>query len=304
MLAIVLTILVATAAGVAGERRFGRAASEAMRRIMLAVLFGLMPFVVFFNIAATEFNIDVGVGVVLAHLAMIITGTAAWVAGRVLGLTRPETGALICGVLAANTSYLGLPLTAALLGFDELPEAVVYDTLVSAPALLIGAFAVAAAFGTRAGDSARARIRTFFTRNPLLYAAAAGLLAPQVLAPDLLVDGSRLAVMAVLPVGFAAVGVSLSSEARLGNLPLRPRLSAPVAAGIGLRMAMMPGLLYLLALPLIDLPGPYLLLAAMPVGINNVILAHAYGLDLRLVSELIAWSTVVALVAALASIAS
>src|SRR4051812_43791204 len=78
-------------------------------------------------------------------------------------------------------AYLGYPLTLALLGEDSLPTAVLYDMLVNAPTMLLGAFAVGAAFGTKAGESVGDRVRFFFTRNPLLYAAVAGLLAPDAL---------------------------------------------------------------------------------------------------------------------------
>ncbi|MDP9385522.1 MAG: hypothetical protein M3P50_09860 [Actinomycetota bacterium] len=49
----------------------------------------------------------------------------------------------------------------------------------------------------------------------------------------------------------------------------------------------------------IDLPEPYLLLAAMPAGINGLVVAHAYGLDLQFAAAAIAWSTAVVVVVAL-----
>jgi predicted permease len=61
-----------------------------------------------------------------------------------------------------------------------------------------------------------------------------------------------------------------------------------------------PLLLVALAAPVIDLPGPYLLLAAMPVGLNAITVAHVYGLDLRLAAGAIAWSTALAVAAGLA----
>jgi predicted permease len=64
-------------------------------------------------------------------------------------------------------------------------------------------------------------------------------------------------------------------------------------------MLVAPGILLLLSLPLIDLPGPYLLLAAMPAGINTLLVAHVYGLDLRLTAQAVAWSTALAVAAAL-----
>ena len=88
-------------------------------------------------------------------------------------------------MLSVNTGYLGYPLTVALLGHDQLSTAVLYDVLVTGPCLLLGAFAVGAAFGTKAGETPRQRLRAFFTRNPPLFAAVAGLLAPGALAPHL-----------------------------------------------------------------------------------------------------------------------
>jgi hypothetical protein len=220
-----------------------------------------------------------------------------------MGLPPASHGALIVCVLVANTGYLGYPLCASLLGFDSLGQAIAYDILVSAPALLLVGFAVGAAFGDRAGEGPRERVVAFFTRNPPLYAAIAALLAPDALAPDSLVDASRVAVIALLPIGFFAVGAILAEEAEEGYLTLGSPLRPPVSVAIALRLLVAPGLLLLLSLPLIDLPGPYLLLAAMPCGVNTLLVAHVYGLDLRLAAQAVAWSTTIVVMAALASLA-
>jgi predicted permease len=297
-------IAVAAAAGVLAERREPERAASLARRALVASVYTLLPFATFFNLARLEFNTDVGVGILLGWVAIAAAAGLAWVAGRlVLRLSRAATGALIVCTLVPNSGYLGYPLTASLLGFGSLGEAVAYDILVAAPSLLLVAFAVGAAFGERAGEGVRERTIAFFTRNPPLYAAVAALLAPDALAPDALVDASRVAVVALLPLGFFAVGAILAEEARIGELPLSFRLRAPVASALGLRLAVAPGLLYLLALPLIDLPGPYLLLAAMPCGINTLVVAHLYGLDARLTAESVAWSTAIAVVGALVAVA-
>ncbi len=304
MAAIVSAIIVATAAGVWAERRYGGRAGIAARRGLLFVLYVVLPPTTFFNLARVEFDADVGLGIGLAYLALALAATGAWlVASRLLGLRRSAVGAVICCTLVANTGYLGYPLVAALLGFDRLSEAVIYDVLVAAPALLVGAFSIGAAFGERAGETPRQRVVAFFTRNPALYAAALALVAPDSLAPDALVDASRIAIVALLPLGFFAVGVALAEEAEEGTIPVPPPLDAAVAAAVGLRLVVAPGLLLLLAMPLIDLPGPYLLLAAMPCGINTMLVAHAYGLDLRISAAAVAWSTAIAVVVAVASLA-
>jgi predicted permease len=299
VIAIVAAIAASTAAGVRAEQRYGGRAAAGARRALTFVLYALLPPVTFFNLARTSVNADIGIGVLLAYVAVICAALAAWQIGsRALQVPRPATGAMICCTLVANTGYLGYPLVLALLGSRGLGEAVVYDVLVSGPSLLIGAFAVGAGFGARAGEDARQRLGAFFTRNPALYAAAAALVAPDSLAPDLLVDASRVLVIAILPVGFFAVGAALAEEAEERKLPLALPFTRSVATAVVLRMVLVPGLLFLLALPLIDLPGPYLLLAAMPCGLNCLVVAHAYGLDLRIASQAIAWSTAIAVVGA------
>jgi hypothetical protein len=295
-------IVAATTVGAAAERRWRDRAAAGARWLLKASVFTLLPFVTFFNLARLEFDADVGVGIVLGYVSVGTVTALAWWAGTALGLARPARGPLITCVLVANTGYLGYPLCASLLEFDSLGEAVAWDVLVSAPALLVG-FAVGAGFGDRAGETARERVVSFFVRNPPLYAAIAALLVPDALAPNALVDASRVAVIALLPIGFFAVGAILAEEAEEGHLTIGSPLRPPVAVAIGLRMVVAPGLLYLLSLPLIELPGPYLLMAAMPVGINTLLIGHLYGLDLRLAAQAVAWSTAIAIAAALASLA-
>ena len=309
----IVAIAVSGSAGVAAERRWPAVAVGWARRALVISLYTLIPFVVFFNLARTHINTDEAGGLVIGWVALLSASGIAWVVGtRLLRLERPAAGSLITATLIANSGYLGYPLVASLLGFDALGEAVVYDVVVSSPALLLLGFGTGAAFGTKVGEGFRDRLVAFFTRNPPLYAAVAGLLVPNSLAPDVLVDISRGFVIALLPIGFFAVGAVLAEEA--GDMRGRPAGEAeerPVSFGIGspfhppigaailLRLVVAPGLLLLLSLPFIDLPGPYLLLAAMPCGINTLLVAHVYGLDSKLAAQAVAWTTAIAVVAVL-----
>jgi len=296
-------IAAATAVGVLAERRRPRAAGLAARRSLTLMLYVLLPPVIFFNIVASEIDVEHGVGLGLGLVASSLAAlTAYWLSSRVLGLTRPQTGAVVCTVLSVNTGYLGYPLTVALLGRDQLSTAVLYDVLVTGPCLLLGAFAVGAALGTKAGEGPRQRVRAFFTRNPPLYAAIAGLLAPEALAPQTLVDLSQALIVAILPIGFFAVGATLAENAEHGELPMPPPLTRPVMVSLVSRLAIAPALLMLLAAPLIDLPAAYRLLAAMPSGINSMVVAHAYGLDMEITAEAVTWSTALVVLAALGSL--
>jgi len=297
------TIGVATAIGVWSERRWPRGAADAARRALLLMLYVLLPPVIFFNLAGSEVDLGHGVGLVLGLVAYALSGLVAWfVASRVLRLSRPATGAVICAVVSVNSGYLGYPLTLALLGHDDLHNAVLFDVLVTGPSLLLGAFAVGAAFGDRAGEGARERTVAFLTRNPPLYAAIAGLLAPSALAPTALVDASQALVIAILPIGFFAVGATLAENAEEGELPIPPPVTRPVGVAVVSRLALTPALLMAMAAPLIDLPTAYLLMSAMPSGLNSLVVAHAYGLDMEIVSEAVTWSTAIVVAAALLSL--
>jgi predicted permease len=303
VLLIAVAIGASVAVGVVAERRRPQAAGLAARRSLVLMLYVLIPPVIFFNLAASEIDVEHGIGLLLGILAVSLSALVAWwISSRVLGLARHRTGAIACAVLSVNTGYLGYPLTVALLGRDQLPTAVLYDVLVTGPCLLLGAFAVGAAFGTKAGEGPAERVRAFFTRNPPLYAAIAGLLAPDALAPQLLVDVSQAIVVAILPIGFFAVGATLAENAKHGELPMPPPLTRAVALSLGARLALAPALLTLLAAPLIDLPAAYRLMSAMPSGINSMVVAHAYGLDMEITAEAVTWSTAIVVAAALVSL--
>ncbi len=296
-------IVAGTAVGVGAERRYPAAAVSLARRFLRLLLYVLVPIVIFFNLAKASISFDNAVGLGLGWLNLTLVGIVVWfLASRVLRLNRPQTGAVIVAALVANTAYLGYPLTVALLGHDHLSTGVLYDVLVSGPALMLGAFGVGAAFGDKAGEGLSGRAKTFLTRNPPLYAAILGFLAPAALAPNFLVNASQVLAIAVLPIGFFAVGATLAEGADQGELPFPPPITRPVALALGARLALAPALLMLLAAPLIDLPSAYRLMSAMPTGLNAMIVSHAYGLDNRTVAEAITWSTAIVVAAALISL--
>lgn len=299
MIWIALTIVAATWAGLVAERRMPGRAGPGSRKVLTGVLYTALPAVVFFNLVRVELDRDFALGIALAWVAVIACGFLAFVIGaRFLALERPQIGALLCCILVANTAYLGYPLVAALLGTERLGEAVAFDVAVGTMALLIGAFSVGAAFGTKAGETPRQRVRAFFTRNIPLYAAALAMIAPDALAPGWAIDASRVAIVLMLPIGFFAVGAALAEGEE--DEPFRfPPLTRPTAVVIAIKLVLMPALLFAIALPLIDLPATFLLLAAMPSGLNAMIVVQAYGLDLKITANALVWTTAIVVPVAL-----
>jgi predicted permease len=228
---------------------------------------------------------------------MAITLLAAWFIGtRVLKLSRPAVGSLMICAGLANTGYLGLPFCAALFDHDEFANAVAYDATVSGITFVSVGFTIGAAFGSVASGVGE-RLWVLLTRSPPLWAAAAGLLAPDSVAPSWTLDAVRIAVVVILIIGCFAVGVTLSHESADGVAPFPPPLSAPVAVAVGLKVALPPFVLFVLGHAFLPVPDPYYVQAAMPAAINSVIVANTYGLDRALAAAAIAWGTGLAVVA-------
>jgi predicted permease len=292
---IALAIAASIAAGVEAERRAGARAGVWARGILKLLLYAVMPLVAFFNIARLKIDADVGIGIAFGWTALLITALIGWLIGRrILRLARPTAGVLAIVGLQANTGLLGVAVVAAVLGFEHVSQGVVYDALVQQPVFFIGSFAIAAATGTKAGETVPERIRAFFTRNPPLIAVALGLIAPDALAPDLLVDASHVLVLIVPVLGFFAIGVTLAEEAEEGAMKFPPPFTPQIAVAILLRSLVAPAVLLALSAPFIDLPSAFLLMAAIPAGLHIVVLAHIYGLDVPFAAGAITWTTMVA----------
>jgi len=296
MPALALAILASVAAGVWAERRYGAGAHALTRRILDAMLYAALPFIVFFVLARAELTAAAGIGLLLGYASLAVVGLAAYgLATGVLKLPAPTAAMVVIAAIMGNTGYFGAPVVATLLGHDALSAAITYDALVSGPMFFVVAFAVAAAYTTRS-ETAGARLRTYLLRNPPLLAVAAALVAPDVLAPDVLVDIARTLLIALAPVGFFVVGVQLAAE----RISFPPPLGVPLGVVVGLRMVVAPLLLVgLAAVAAVDVPDAYLLQAAMPVGINMLVVAHAYDLDRGLAAAALAWSTALALAGAI-----
>jgi predicted permease len=298
LLLVILTVAVAAGLGILVDHRT-RSAQALARGTLTLMLYLLVPFVAFVSFARLHLTLAGGLGLVLAYLGLGIAGLLAWLLGRRFGLPGPALGGLICSVILVNTGYLGVPMAVAIFGTHSLSKAVAYDQVVSGPMVFTVGFAIGAAFGTRGSGGASERLRAFVTRNPPLIAVGVGLLAPASAAPEVLVHAAHLVVDLLLVLGFFAVGIYLSSERRDDNAPLLERPDLRVGIALPLRFLTTPLLLALVSAAGVAIPSVYLLQAAMPTGINSLIVGHAFGLDQRLIATIIVWTTIVALVGGL-----
>ncbi len=285
-------MIVAAGAGAFFAHRRPEQSEVSARRLMDVVLWVLIPPVLFFNLVHFELTTKIGTALALAYVGNFIVIGLALVAARSLRLTRPQTGAMIVCALLGNTAYLGYPFVTAALGIDQLGTAVSYDILVSVPFILLVGFGVGAAYGTVA-ESTRDRVISYFTRNPLIYATVLALAAPDSWSPEWAVDASRVLVFAILPLGFFAVGIVMLRESEDDKLGFPPKLTAPVATTVLLRLTVVSGFLVVMNKTVSEIPDAYVIEAAMSVGVNNLLLANNYGLDRKLAAGAIVWSTMI-----------
>jgi len=293
VIAIAASTLVALLAGVLIERRWSSTAQTVSAKLLEGVVYIVMPLVVFFTVIGLKMTASLGVGIAFGWVERLTVLLMAWIIGsRLLRLSRPQTGALMASVAIANTGYLGIPMTALILGQDQIGLAVIYENLINVPVVLLIGFGVGAAFGTKAGRTSKERVRSFLMRNPPLYALIAALLVPHSVSPAWGHDLAHGLALAIAPIGFFALGVNLMLEHdESGVRVFPPPLTKPIITALGLRLVIAPAVMLGLSGLLITAPDTFKLEAAMPAGINALVVAHMYGLDMKITVGAIAWST-------------
>jgi malate permease and related proteins len=300
MILIAVVIAAATAVGFGVEHRWGEVRSQRSAKLVIRfMLWVMLPPVAFVNLARLDPTAGVAAGIGFGFVSLGVALALAYVIGtRVFDLPRPAVGGLMLVSAFGNTGYLGLPLTAALFGSDELANALVYDLFITTIAIFTIGFSIGAAFGTVA-THARERVRVFFSRNPALWACAAGLLAPAAWAPDWALDASHVIVYGLLPLGFYVVGVTLATEAEEGVVRFPPPVTPPVATALAIKLLVVPAVVLALSAIFIDVPESFPVQAAMACAINSIVIGHEYGLESGLIASAIAWSTAIVVAAGL-----
>lgn len=292
MIAVLAAMAAAALVGLVAHRGSPEAAEGAAALALRFVFWIVMPFLIVCTLPSLHVDGAVAVSLVLAYVALAISGLIAWTIGtKVLRLARAGVGTLICCAVIANTGYFGLPFVRALLGTDDLPSAIAFDSLVSGPMFYVVGLTIGAWFGGRHG--ARPPIARILLRNPPLFATVVGLLLPSSAIPSGLVDASHDAIWPLIALGFFALGVTLASEASKRPLAFPPRLDAEVGTALALRCVVAPAVFIGLTALAGGAPPAFRLESAMPVGIHSLVVAHATDLDLRVTASAIAWSTTV-----------
>ena len=224
-------------------------------------------------------------------LLLLATVVLVPLLARALKLRDDERAVLLLTVALGNTSFLGYPLTRALIGEHALPYAVIYDQF--------GAFLMLSTFGlwvlARHGGDRKPGAREMvarIARFPPLWALLVGFTVMPAEPPAWIAGGLQRLADALLPLAMLAIGLSV-------KLALPRDELKPLAAGLLLKLVLLPAL----AVPLVRWLGLHgamarttVLESAMPSMVTAGALAIAHGLAPRLAAAMVGYGVALSLV--------
>jgi predicted permease len=280
-------VVAALAAGYLARRlgRFPENASEVLNRFVIDLC---LPATILRLVPALELRWDVLLLVLTPWVLMLIALLLTRFATRVCSFDRGTAATLFLCTALGNTSFLGFPLCAALLGEQAVPLAAVYDQLGSFLMLCsVAPVVLARAAGARAASAAET-LRSILTFPPFLALMLA--LVPWFRAPAWLDDVLLQLSRALVPVAMFAVGLRLRV-----TLPAQ-RLA--FGLGLTLKLAILPacalGLCALVsAAP--EVRAVSVLESAMPAMITAGALAMAANIAPDLAAALVGWGILLGL---------
>ncbi len=223
-------------------------------------------------------------------LLLAATVLLVHVLARRLKFRDDQRAVLLLTVALGNTSFLGYPLTRALIGEHALPYAVIYDQF--------GAFLMLSTFGlwvlARYGGDARPTVRGILLRVltfPPLWALIVGFTVMPAEPPQWISGALQRLSDALLPLAMLTIGLSV-------KLALPRDELKPLATGLVLKLAVMPALALLLV-PLLGLHGDMarttILESAMPSMVTAGALAISHNFAPRLAAAMVSYGLLLSL---------
>lgn len=263
---------------------------NAAQTLNLVVLYVCLPAAVLryaprLELEPALFGVAAVPWLLLAATVVLVHALARWLTFR-----DDERAVLLLTVALGNTSFLGYPLTRALIGEHALPYAVIYDQF--------GAFLILSTFGlwvlARYGGDARPTARSILLRVlkfPPLWALIVGFTVMPAEPPQWIAGALQRLSDALLPLAMLTIGLSV-------KLALPRDELKPLAAGLVLKLAVMPALALLLV-PLLGLHGDMarttVLESAMPSMVTAGALAISHNLAPRLAAAMVGYGLLLSL---------
>jgi predicted permease len=280
---------------------------NAAQTLNLAVLYVCLPAAVLRYVPRVELTPSLLMIAAVPWLLLPLIVLVVDLCARALRLRDDQRAVLLLTVALGNTSFLGYPLTRAMIGEQALPYAVIYDQLGSFLMLSTFGLWVLVRYGGGAQAGAGASVGTGaaaarvapsvremlmrIAKFPPLWALLFAVVAMPAEPPHWIAEALRLLADALLPLAMLTIGLSVRF------VPPREDL-APLGVGLLLKLAVMPALAVMLA-PWLGLHGEAarttVFEVAMPPMITAAALAIAHGLAPRLAAAMVGYGLLLSL---------
>ncbi len=251
-------------------------AAEVLNQVAITVC---LPAAVLRHASQLDFDPRLAGLVAIPWLLLAASAGAVWLVSRWLRLKPAERAVLLLCVPLGNTSFLGFPLIEAFTDGAGLPYAVVYDQFGTFLMLSSWGLWVLARYGGDAAPSAKAIALTVLRFPPFIALILALTVMPAEPPPAVARALDRLA-EALLPIVTLAIGLQLRFR-----VPRRER--APLAAGLGIKLLLMPALAWPIALAF-GLPPLAVQVGVLESAMAPMITASALAISHRLAPGLAA----------------
>lgn len=256
------------------------------------------PAVVLDVVPTLRLDADALVPVGTAWGTLVLLVGLVLVLSRMLSWDRRTTGTMLLCVPLGNTSFLGIPAVAALLGQDHVGFTIVYDQFGSFLALATYGTFIAARYGDGARPGAGETLRRIVLFPPFV-ALVVALVARRTGLPAVVEDLVDTLAVTLVPVTMLAVGLRL--------WPLPTQRFGTALTGLVLRMGVAPAAVFGVAV-LVGGTGmawdTSILEAAMPPMVTASVVAADAGLDARLAAAMVGFGVVVGVLLVLPAWAS
>jgi len=229
-----VVLLVGLAAG-AVVRHTGKTGPDAQRAVTFWVLNIALPALALRVMHEVAFPGSIVAVVAVPYLLFAVTVAVYLVLARPLRLGREAVFALVAATVAANTSFVGIPMVTAFFGAEDVPIAVIVDQLGSFVLLntvVTALVALGAADGSRVAPGEIAR--RVLSAPPLL-ALVAGLTLRPVGYPEWLTEVLTRLGDTLTPLALFAIGLQLEVSAAR-------RWRRELAVGLAVKLLVAPAL--------------------------------------------------------------
>jgi predicted permease len=278
------------------SERFPERSADALNQFVINIC---LPALILVHVPALEFEVSMLKLVAVPWLLALLLVLLVLGLSRLLAWDRSSTAVVLMCTVLGNTSFLGYPLTVALLGEQALGLSVVYDQL--GTFMLLSSFGITvlamAEDGQRPGLRSMARRVLGFPPFIALLLALASFGLPAAFGDALRAHGIleplqqmlRVVGGALVPVAMFAIGMQLRFRIPTAQL-------MPLGAGLVIKLAIAP-LLALLIAQALGLSGDLFRVAvfesAMPTMATAGVLCIAAGLKPMLAAAMVGYSILI-----------